>query len=506
MQLPNSHGPTIRKFMHDFFLKRFIGVLSVAILAFGLSACDQADLDEAQPTNSISLQQTIESKAGFEGLVTSMYDRLQGSGLYGQQYMLVPDALADNVKLRPGATSNRYPGFVSNGRFEHLGGYGAYFSTINEANNIIEDIGSLSLDRDPSVAQDIRDRIRGEALFLRGMAYFDLARVYGYTPGQEVGGFSLGVPLRTEPTRSPGAADEKPRAPNTAVFSRAAADIRSSGYLLEGNSNAKSPPQRATAAAAFGLLSRVELYRQNWEKADSAATAALGLTSAEVVDATSTSFQDEWEASSYPGSVFELSMTTGTDGAATNSNQALQSLTDGGRSDGTGAFAYEVLPSDDVKSIFASDDARTDLFAPDSLGNTYLEKYTGTIGNFTDRIPLLRVAELYLNRAEARYHQGEPDEARSDLNYIRVRRGLSPLTGITGQSLLDSILEERRREFLFEGKRFFTLKRYGMDIPKPQRTDTVLEYSGDRESFKILAPIPTGEVQSNTAIEQNPGY
>jgi hypothetical protein len=486
--------------MRALFRNRLVGFLTVALLAVGLTACDTVEIDGAQPTNSISLEQTISSKAGFEGLLTSMYDRLQGFGLYGQQYMLVPDALADNVNLRPGATSNRYPGFVGNTVFNHLGGYGAYFSTINEANNIIEDIGGLSLEA--SNPQAVRDRIRGEAFFLRGMAYFDLARVYGYTPGEAVDGFDLGVPIRTEPTRSPDAANNIPRAPNTEVFARAAGDLRSAVSLLEGNPNATGGPQRATAAAALGLLSRVELYRKNWTKADSAATAAISLTSAEVVDARSADFEGAWKASTYPGSVFELAMTVGTDGAATNSNQALQSLTDGEKA----AFAYEVLPSADVQAIYAANDARQSLFATDGSGNTYLEKYTGTIANFTDRIPVLRLAELYLNRAEARYHQGDEDGARADLNYIRERRELSAITGASGSALLDEILEERRREFLFEGKRFFTLKRYGMDIPKPMRTDPSIAYSGGPESFKILAPIPTGEVQANPAIEQNPGY
>ena len=486
--------------MRALLRNRLVGVLTVALLAVGLTSCDQVSLDEAQPTNSISLEQTISSQAGFEGLLTSMYDRLQNFTLYGQQYMLVPDALADNIELRPGATSNRYPGYVSNQRFSHLGGYGAYFSTINEANNIVADIGDLSLEA--SNPQDIRDRIRGEALFLRGMAYFDLGRVYGYTPGEEVDGFNLAVPIRTEPTRSPDAADNRPRSPNTEVFAQAATDIRSAAYLLQGNSDAATGPRRATAAAAFGLLSRVELYRQNWQKADSAATAAINLTSASVVDARNADFEGAWKSSTYPGSVFELAMTAGTDGDATNSNEALQSLTDGAIS----AFAYEVLPSQDAQSIYASNDARQALFAQDGNGNTYLEKYTGTIGNFTDRIPLLRAAELYLNRAEARYHLNDPSGARSDLNYIRERRELSAITGATGQALRDAILEERRREFLFEGKRFFTLKRYGFDIPKPQRTDNVIEYNGGSESYKVLAPIPTGEVQSNPAIEQNPGY
>jgi tetratricopeptide (TPR) repeat protein len=484
------------------------GIALLALVAFTLIGCDQVDLNEAQPTTSVSLDQTISSESGFNGLIVSMYDRLQSPVLYGQQYMLYPDALADNVNLVPGSTTNRYPGVVANRAFAHFAGYGALYSTVNEANNIIEDIGSLDLSAENP--QDVRDRIRGEALFLRGMAYFDLVRIYGYMPGsiegrqREVDGFSLGVPLRTEPTRSAADAQPIPREQNTAIYNQALEDLNAADSLLSNNSDVRPAPNRATSATVSGLLSRVHLYLGNWSQAEQAATRALSLTGASVVDARSEDFEGAWEASTYPGSVFELSMQQGND--ATTADNSLQTLTDGV---GGGFFAYEVLPSSDVRSIYPSDDARRGLFATDPSGNVYLEKYTGTIAQFTDRIPLLRVAELYLNRAEARAQQGDDASgARSDLNYIRERRNLETVaTDLSGQALVDSILVERRREFLFEGKRFFTLKRYARDIPKPQQGSDI-DYDGPLRTDQrlILAPLPTGEVQSNPEVDQNPGY
>lgn len=479
-----------------------MGVALVTLVAFTLVGCDQFSLDEAEPTTSISLDETISSQAGFNGLLVSMYDRLQSPGLYGQQYMLYPDALADNVNLVPESSTNRYPGVVANRPFAHLGGYGGLYSTINEANNILADIGGLELDAENP--QAIRDRIRGEALFLRGMAYFDLVRIHSYMPGREVNGFSLGVPLRTEPTRSAADAEPIPRDENTAIYDQVVSDLEEADSLLAGNPDVRPAPTRATGAATAGLLSRVHLYLENWSEAEAAADQALSRTGASVVDARSEDFEAAWEdAGTYPGSVFELSMTQGSD--ATTADNSLQTLTDG---IGGGFFAYEVLPSEDVRSTYPSDDARRDLFATDPNGNVYLQKYTGRIAQFTDPIPLLRVAELYLNRAEARAQQGDDPDARSDLDYIRERRNIETVSGdLTGQALIDSILVERRREFLFEGKRFFTLKRYARDIPKPQQQSDI-EYDGPlrTDARLILAPLPTGEVQSNPEIEQNPGY
>lgn len=493
-------------------LLQHFAVLATALLMAGtMTACDQLALDEAEPTNSISLDETLSSRAGFEGLIISMYDRLQGTALYGQQYMLYPDALADNVQLVPGSSTNRYPNVVANAPFTHLGGYGGLYSTINEANNIIADIEDLQLDLPPEQAQAVRDKIRGEALFLRGLAYFDLVRIYSYMPGsidgreREVGGFELGVPLRLEPTRSE--PQEIPRVSDqNQIYDRVISDFADAETLLEGNAQAPSAPSRITSAGAAAYLSRVHLYLTNWEQAEQTATRALDklgtlANNPGVVDSRSGNFEGAWKASTYPGSIFELSMTQGLD--ATGGGSALQDLTFFFGSN----FAYEVLPSADVRAIYDSTDARTSLFATDPDDNVYLEKYSGTIAINTDRIPLFRVAELYLNRAEARAQQESFSDARDDLDFIRVRRGLSEIdSDVTGQALVDEILEERRREFLFEGKRFFDLKRYALPIQKA--TDAPIPYSDGPLSRTrlVLAPIPTGEVQSNTEVVQNPGY
>jgi hypothetical protein len=491
-------------------MSRVFLLVAVAALFATVTACDQFELDEAQPSTSISLDQTFTSVSGFDGVLVSMYDRLQGTALYGQQYMLYPDALADNANLVQGATSNRYPTVVANQPFTHLTGYGALYSTVNEANNILADIDGFVPDAENPDA--ITNRISGEARFLRGLAYFDLVRIYSYMPGsidgrnREAGDFDLGVPLRLEPVRSSAQAQPIPRVSNDSIYAQAVADFSQAANLLENNPAASTGPARATAAAAAGMLSRVHLYIGNWSEAESAATRALSLTSAQ--EPGTAEFESAWSAETYPGSIFELRMTSGQD--ATGGGSALQDITFFKDPDNDGQannFAYELIPSDDVRSIYDAADVRDSLFAEDPNGNVYLEKYSGTIANNTDRIPLLRVAELYLNRAEARAQQDDFSGARADLNTIRNLRGLPDIgSGVSGGALVDEILEERRREFLFEGKRFFTLKRYARDIPKPQLGSSI-DYDGPlNERRLVLSFLPTNEVQSNPELEQNPGY
>ena len=125
-----------------------------------------------------------------------------------------------------------------------------------------------------------------------------------------------------------------------------------------------------------------------------------------------------------------------------------------------------------------------------SFGNTNTENYM-----------VLRLAEQYLIRAEARAEQGEIPGARADLDTIRSRAGLPPTIANSTNSLLSAIHQESRVEFFAEwGHRWFDLKRSGLAMailgtekPEWQGTDT-------------LYPLPLSQLQSNTFLTQNPGY
>ena len=131
-----------------------------------------------------------------------------------------------------------------------------------------------------------------------------------------------------------------------------------------------------------------------------------------------------------------------------------------------------------------------------------LIKFLGKNGPINlDNIPVIRVAELYLTRAEARYNQvGKEAAALADVNVIRTRSGLAarPAT-LTGAALLTEILNQRRLELAFEGHRFFDLKRLGRDITKIPTNIGFTDY-------RILAPLPVREIQTNPNLKQNFGY
>jgi starch-binding outer membrane protein, SusD/RagB family len=156
----------------------------------------------------------------------------------------------------------------------------------------------------------------------------------------------------------------------------------------------------------------------------------------------------------------------------------------------------------DARFTLLTQQARRD-FEPIASRETRKYNATGALVFGHDNIPVIRIAEMHLIRAEANLLGTTVDEnaARAALNLVRARVGLVALDGATtGQALIDEYFAERRRELAFEGHRLFDFTRRGLDVLKP--AGSVIEF----EDFRVLANIPLVETQGNPNLEQNPGY
>ena len=478
--------------------------LGLGLGGLTMTGCDSL-IDDVNPRQSVTPDQALETQEGFDAILADAYDALQDVSYYGNNYTLYPDALADNIVQSP-STSNRLPNVVGNVAGSHLNRWAPHYTTINNMNLILSRLEGLDIAA--ANEQAIKDRIGGEAYFFRALNYFDLARTKGYEPGREVGGFNLSAVLRTEPTETIEDADFRARATNTEVYAQVVSDLRSAIDLLDG---AAARPgagrQFVTVGAAQALLARAQLYAGNWAEAEAAATAALAASPARLVNArTGAALLAAWQASSLQESIFEIQMTPAQDGAATNVNQALQSLTDPRVPN-----FFDAVATRDLIAAHDSSDSRLGLYASQTLAGTpinFIQKYTGTTQIYVDRIPVFRVPEMLLIQAEARAEQNNVSGAQSVLNTLRNARGLGNTDADDRSELIEAVLQERRLEFAFEGHRFFDLKRRGLDIPKPQLRfdDTeelpVLPYT----DYRILAPIPATQVEFNPELRQNPGY
>jgi len=177
----------------------------------------------------------------------------------------------------------------------------------------------------------------------------------------------------------------------------------------------------------------------------------------------------------------------------------------------------DVLPSDELLATLEPGDVRNSLYplteenyesviGTQNEGLRYVAKYEATVATHTDNVPVIRISEVYLTRAEAYAERGNAGDdvlANNDLNQIRTNRGLAANVDLT--NLVEEILLERRRELAFEGHRWQDLKRKGWDIVKPDATgpSPTLIYG---DNIQFLSPLPNGEVSLNENLEQNPGY
>lgn len=455
---------------------------------------------ETTPRQSLTPEVALNDAIGFQSVVSSMYFRASSFGYYGQTMMIAPEILADNLRII--ANTGRYQGEETNGVRDHINIWNSIvYGGINDANVILNGIDSEEVTGE----QDFKDFIKGNAYFMRALFYFDLCRVYGYEPGREINGFDLGPILRLTPTLVASDADFRTRSTVIEVYEQIESDLLESLSLLDAYSVGSEGVYYGNVGAALTLLARLYLYWERMEDAEAAATSAmnlLGLRSNGDGLVESGQYVQAFSRAPHPESIFELEVRLVDWSSVDGVNNSLNSLV----SDNEPAAQFIIGASNELIAAYEPGDVRRDCWRETTRegieGPVYASrKWTGYKGDFLENLPIIRAAELYLIRAEARY-QSNPQGAREDINALRAKRGLGPIDNLlSGQALFNRIMLERRLEFALEGHRFFDLKRNGLDISK-HGDFLEVPYT----DFRILSNIPLPEIQLNETLEQNPGY
>ena len=148
--------------------------------------------------------------------------------------------------------------------------------------------------------------------------------------------------------------------------------------------------------------------------------------------------------------------------------------------------------ADDVRGTDGNPALTTQNLIYVSDGNNKTGRYrTIKWRTYGQNIPIIRLAEMYLIRAEADVRAGNTTSALADVNRIRTRSGATALTTVA----LADVLRERQLELAFEGLRIHDLKRTG------QRVGTIAS-----NSPLLILPIPQREINNNSLLTQNAGY
>jgi hypothetical protein len=484
-------------------MKKLTIILALTLTIF-IGSCSQ--LLDVAPRQSIDTTVAMDSPELVQAAITNTYTYLKSISLYGRDLLAISECLADDARI-----INRAGGrFVNEGNNvpnSHMGGWGTYYVGINEINLILQALPTRSF-----YSQAQKDAIEGEVKFLRALFYFNLARVYAFDPkviiaAQDQGG----VPLMLSGVNSPSDIQYPARASVQEVYGQIYKDLT--------DAVAKAPttraPSRATKGAAQALFARVALYNGDWDNAVKYATDALASGVGRFVP--TNEYVSAWRANSHPESIFEVLYQTrqeslGVNDALQSAYSSMASVAEASAlasvrpsalppASGWGA----VVPTTALLNLHPTGDVRRQLYQ-DGLnrGNSVVTECTKFLGKtgvlYMDNVPVIRVSELHLIRAEALARSNKDlVTALSDINRIRTRAGLTALTNQTTTQIITEVMLQRRLELAFEGHRWFDLKRLGLDITKSTGN---LPY-GD---YRILAPLPLSEVQANPKMKQNAGY
>jgi len=508
--------------------------LAFAFLVIVFSSCEKQL--EIFPRQSIEATTALSSKDAIDASITSIYATYKSARLYGRDLIAIPEVLADN-----GFATNK-SGRLLNEANNVLGAHfttsiwSGSFAAINQINNTIAAINADIIS--PKPVQADLDRWLGQLLFLRGLYYFNLVRVYGYIPGAVVAANDKGgVPLSiTGIATSTDAFAWKPsRAPLADIYAQIVKDLLASETKLTFPGLGVN---LANKAAAQALLSRVYLYSKDYTESKKWSDAVITLAGSKL--ANTSNYVAQWRVETHTETLFQLRFATTAENIGVNESlqTSFTTLVTPGNQASTGGFGDVVptitmlndlgitLTGGNITTVYAlnhtvatrSTDVRNQMFEPGTAGRGNIKvectKYIGKNGTINlDNIPVLRISEALLNRAEARATAGSPvldlAGALTDLKSIKSRR-YTDYTGsaaetddnaMTQSQLLEEILRQRRIEFAFEGHRFFDLKRLGRELVKGPHYSNVAF-----TDIRILPAVPQSEVDGNPNLKQNAGY
>lgn len=440
--------------------------LPLFLLGFLLYSTSCEVLDQS-PQQDITPDLAFQSEKSARAALIGLYNGLQSGDYYGAYFQYTADNYAD-VSIYLGfftgyneVDDKNIPSSNLNVELIWLQAY----ETINVANEIIDNVPLIE---ENGFEQAEKDEIIGAAKCVRALCYLDLLTHYGEHWDQSS---TFGLPLITKSTGGDFANVEfVPRNTVSETYDFILADLLDAEKVL--------PDSDDRTVASLGLtqalLARTYLFKGEYANAISKATAVIDNSNYALID----SYLDIFSNDQSGESIFELVYNS-----LDPSSLALYTI----RRD-------EVRPDPELVASFETGDTRASLIAPVDgfVGDRFIK--AEDFSNDENPAYIVRMAEMYLARAEAKFLSGDAEGALADLNAVRTRAGLSAHTN--PDDFVNKLLDEIRWEFFAEGQRFRALVRLG-------KAEEVLGL----QAFQRAYPIPFRELNiEGNQMEQNPGY
>ncbi|MEM9299850.1 MAG: RagB/SusD family nutrient uptake outer membrane protein [Bacteroidota bacterium] len=455
-----------------------------------ISSCSE-DFLELTPQQSISNDDFLKTFDDFQSAILGGYDQMQNSDWYGRYMILVPDVMGEDVKQNASANRAKEWAEYSGAPVDFIPE--EFWAEIYEGINIANSMINAEFEPPTSLTEEF-NQILGEAYALRALAYFDLVRLFAqhYTFTSDAS--HLGVPIVLEFD-----VESKPARNTVAeVYSQIIDDFNQAISLMS------IDPANAgyfSSEAAQALLSRVYLYMEDFGQAESLATAVISTGKFSLVSAAD--YPMQFFNGNSPEAILEINFNLADNPGADHI---------GGMYKESGYGDY--LPSEDLLNLIPDGDVRSTLFRIDTTsiggiyGNLRVDKYPSEGADIaTDNVPVIRLSEVYLIRAEARAKSSDDAGAQADLNLIRQRAlPTAPDVTATGADLITEILNERRIELAFEGHSIFDVTRNELDVVRDDCTAPANACSISYPNDRFILAIPIEETDVNPNMIQNDSY
>lgn len=457
------------------------------------SFCSCEDFLIEEPVLKQSNELTFSTYAGINAAGEALYSMMQSASWYDGQFILQSELRAGNAKnpvSLPG--SGRYRNDTqwnyTASSTSSLWSYAYY--TISWANNIINNIDGMS---EANVSQQDWDNLKAEALFMRALCHFDLVITYAqpYTSDS----LSLGVPVVLVTENGQPARNKV-----NEVYKQVVSDLTAAEKLISNNfsrSDASDAAAMVSKQAIQALLSRVYLYMGKWQK--SADYATLVINSGKYSLVSGDDYLNMWSAQVAPKGgeiIFEVFGSNKNEYWDESGWTHLPYITGMGEEG-----SEDICATSDLFNLFEASDIRTKLFYKNENDNM-VNKYHGKEGGIPRQVnvPVLRLAEMYLNRAEAILNGASIAgvTARGDLEAIATKRGATVPAQI-------NVFEERRKELFFEGHIVYDYARTGTALVRTD-FDGVNNKDVPFPNYRWAMPIPKREMDANPNMVQNAGY
>jgi starch-binding outer membrane protein, SusD/RagB family len=480
--------------------------LPYLLVAGTVAGC--VNLDLTNP-NQPSTDTYWETQADAVSGVNAVYNGLLNNGTYGRWLVFAMDLRSDIGMIQsPWTDLSNFTKFTfTSYDFEvNASIWQDTYQTIFRANQVI--------DRVPAIAMDaaLRDRLVGEAKFIRALLYFNLVNLYGSPPLI---------------TKTPAPADRPGNATPAQIYAQIEQDLTDAQAVLP-VSYSGADVGRATRGAATALLGKAYLQQRNWNQASQEFAKVIGSGVYDLVP----NYEDNFTAldENNEESIFEVQF-----GDRSLLASGVRGLNIARMVGPCGPSYCDGRPTRWYLEQFRQDTALDGTPDPRLLATLYFaggtpvyqmswqdrygtdtttvfwkkwgEYYLGTDQDWDAAINfrVMRFADVLLAQAEALNELGQPDSALPLVNRVRARVNMPPIpAGLDQATMRDRILRERMFELGLEGQRWLDLARHDLIGTALVAHDAEFQYfvPGKTE----LLPIPQSEIDLNPNLHQNPGW